>query len=78
MSNPLFNTLGGGAHPGQDNDPQFMRMVSGLNKFRSQLHGDPEQMVMDAVRSGRISQQQLDRVQSMATKIQRMMTGMGL
>ena len=88
MSNPLFNALrgvrGGENHGGiqrapQDNDdPQFMQMVSGLQKFRGQLQGDPEQMVMEAVNSGRITQKQLDMVQGMATKIQRMLTRMGL
>lgn len=76
MGNPLFNALRGSQ--GAGNDPQFMRMVSGLQKFRGQLREDPEQMVMEAVRSGRLSQQQLDMVQGMATRIQRMLTGMGL
>lgn len=72
MPNPLFNALGGGMG---GVPPQFAQLINGLNQFRRQFQGNPQQIVMDAVRSGRVSQQQLDQAQSMATQIQRMLTG---
>lgn len=72
MPSPLFNALGGGMG---SLPPQFAQMLSSLNQFRRQLNGNPQQIVMDAVQAGRVSQQQLNQAQSMATQIQRMLTG---
>lgn len=72
MPNPLFSALGGGMG---GLPPQFQQLVNNLYKFRSQFNGNPQQIVMNAVQSGRISQQQLNQAQNMATQIQRMLTG---
>lgn len=85
MANPIFKMFnnGGGRQDGvnqnqQGNNPQFMQMLGKLKEFRQSFQGDPQQMVMDAVKSGRISQEQLDQVQGMATQIQNMLRSMGL
>ena len=89
MANPIFSIFSGGnaqrgnvnmpGHPGnQKNDPGFMRMFGKLNEFRQSFQGDPEQMVMGALKEGRITQEQLDEVQSKATQIQNMLRSMGL
>lgn len=89
MANSIFKMFSGGnaqqgnanmpGHPkNQKNDPGFMQMFGKLNEFRRNFQGDPEQMVMGALREGRITQDQLDQVQSRATQIQNMLRSMGL
>lgn len=62
MSNPLFNQL-------NQNSP--MSMVQQFNQFRQQMKGvNPQNMVMDMLRSGKINQQQLNQAQQMAQQMQ--------
>jgi hypothetical protein len=62
MSNPLFNQL-------NQNSP--MSMIQQFNQFRQQMKGvDPQNMVMDMLRSGKINQQQLNQAQQMAQQMQ--------
>ena len=64
MSNPLFNQL-------NQNSP--MSMVQQFNQFRQQMQGvNPQNMVMDMLRSGKINQQQLNQAQQMAQQFQSM------
>lgn len=48
-------------------------MIQAFNEFRSNFQGDPEQKVKELVASGKISQQQLNWLQSMATQFQKML-----
>lgn len=75
MSNPLFERFG---KQQEQNDPGFMQMINQLNQFRGTVQGDPQQQVMEMVNSGRVSQEQLNRAQHMATRIQKMLTSMGM
>lgn len=52
-----------------------MQLVQQLNQFRQGITGNPQQIVMDAVRGGRISQEQLNRAQQVAAQIQSMLRG---
>ena len=62
MSNPLFNQL-------NQNSP--MSMIQQFNQFRQQMKGvNPQNMVMDMLRSGKINQQQLNQAQQMAQQMQ--------
>lgn len=62
MSNPLFNQL-------NQNSP--MSMIQQFNQFRQQMKEvDPQNMVMDMLRSGKINQQQLNQAQQMAQQMQ--------
>lgn len=62
MSNPLFNQL---------NQNRPMSMIQQFNQFRQQMHGvNPQNMVMDMLRSGKINQQQLNQAQQMAQQMQ--------
>ena len=64
MSNHLFNQL-------NQNSP--MSMVQQFNQFRQQMQGvNPQNMVMDMLRSGKINQQQLNQAQQMAQQFQSM------
>ena len=72
MSNPLFNTLGGGM--AQGNGP--MQMIQQFMQFKQNFKGDPKEEVQKMLQSGRISQQQLNQVQQMAGRFQHMLKGM--
>ena len=62
MSNPLFNQL-------NQNSP--MSMIQQFNQFCRQMHGvNPQTMLMDMLRSGKINQQQLNQAQQMAQQMQ--------
>ncbi len=62
MPNPIFNALGGGAPQGpmMQQFPKFMQMMRGR---------DPQQMLNELVSSGKVSQAQLNAVQSQARQI---------
>ncbi len=61
MANPLFNALGGG---------QQSPMMQQFGQFMQQMRGrDPQQMINELVRSGRLSQQQLNQVQQQAQQM---------
>lgn len=53
----------------------FAQMVQSFNQFRSNFKGDPKQTVMNMVKSGRISQAQLNQAQQMANQFQQMLGG---
>lgn len=65
MSNPLFSALGG-----QKN------MMSDFQRFMEQMQGvDPNQEIEKMLRSGKITQAQLNQAQQMAQQMQAMMGG---
>lgn len=72
MSNPLFNALGGGLPQG--NGP--MQMIQQFMQFKQNFKGDPKAEVEKMLRSGRISQQQLNQVQQMAGRFQNLLKNM--
>lgn len=62
MSNSLYNQV-------NQNSP--MSMVQQFNQFRRQMQGvNPQNMLMDMLRSGKINQQQLNQAQQMAQQMQ--------
>lgn len=69
--NPLFNALGGGQMPGPMG--QFQNMVQQFRQFKQSFQGDPRAEVEKLVRSGKISQQQLNQLQQMAGQFQQLM-----
>ena len=69
MSNPLFNTLGGGMPQG--NGP--MQMIQQFMQFKQNYKGNPKEEVQKMLQSGRISQQQLNQVQQMAGQFQNLL-----
>ena len=70
MSNPLFQMLG----KPQNNGP--MQMMQQFMQFKQSFKGDPKAEVQKMLKSGRISQAQLDQVQQMAQQFQSMLRGM--
>lgn len=82
MSNP-FSQMANAPMPGPMGN--MMQMLQRMNpaQLRSQftnfcnnLQGNPQQIVMDMVNSGRISQEQLNMAQQMVRPFQQMMGGM--
>ena len=49
-----------------------MLMIQKFNEFKNSFTGDPEQEVKKLVSSGKISQQQLNQLQTMAAQFQNM------
>lgn len=72
MSNPLFNTLGGGMPQG--NGP--MQMIQQFMQFKQNFKENPKAEVEKMLQSGKISQQQLNQVQQMAGQFQNLLKNM--
>ncbi len=64
MSNPFFNALGGGQMPGPVGG--FNQMVQQFNQFKQTFKGDPKAEVEKLLKSGAMSQQELNQFQNMA------------
>lgn len=71
MGNPLFDALGGGRVPGHMGN--FQQMMQQFQQFKSTFQGDPKAEVEKLLQSGKISQQQLNVLQTMAKQFQSMM-----
>lgn len=67
-NNPFFNALGGGQMP-MTNFPQLLQQ---FKQFKANFKGDPKAEVEKMLQSGRISQDQLNKIQSMANQFQRL------
>lgn len=50
-----------------------MQLIQQFQQFKQTFSGNPQQMVMQMVQSGKISQAQLNQVQSMATQFQQLL-----
>lgn len=69
MANPLFNAMGG-----QRNGP--MGMMQAFQQFMQQNRGkDPNEMIQQALSSGRLTQQQLDQIQQAAKQVEGQFNG---
>ena len=68
MPNSIF-----GQQPPQNNAPiPNAQMIEMFNQFRSNLKGDPKQMVMNMLSQGKISNGQLQQVMNLAKQMQHM------
>lgn len=65
MSNPLFNQLGGSQQNGMG---QIMQQ---FNQFKQTLKGNPQQIVMDMLKTGKITQADLNGAQAFANQFGR-------
>lgn len=70
MANPIFNLLGGNTG---GNFPPFMRMMQQFQQFRANFQGDPKAEVQKLLQSGKLTQEQLNQLQAMATQLQKML-----
>lgn len=64
MANPLFSMLGG--HTPQNGMSQ---MIKQFQEFKKTITGNPQDLVMQMLNNGQISQQQLNEAQMMANQL---------
>ena len=69
--NPLFNAIGGGQLPGTMG--QFQNMIQRFRQFQNSCQGDPKAEVEKLVQSGKISQQQLNKLQQVAGQFRQLL-----
>ena len=62
MSNPIYNALG--------NAPNNNNIINQFLEFKKQMNGkNPQEEINNLLRSGKISQEQLNQVQQMAMQM---------
>ncbi len=64
MANPLYQQYG------QPVNPQMAQMKRAFNEFKKTVKGDPQQIIMQAMQEGRITQEQLNEAQAMERQLQ--------
>ena len=52
---------------------QFQQMMNQFQQFRQTFQGDPKAEVEKLIQSGKMTQQQLDQLQTMATQFQKLL-----
>lgn len=70
MANQLFNMLGGNKQQNMPFDKN--NFMSKFNQFRQSFQGDPQQKVQELLNSGKMSQEQFNKLSQMANQIQHM------
>jgi len=65
MNNPIFNTM-------MKNTPlgNVQNMIQQYRQFRQTFQGDPQQKIQEMLKSGQITQAQIDQARTMATQFQ--------
>lgn len=63
MANPLYQQYG------RPIDPRMAQMKNAFNDFRKKVNGNPQQIIMQALQEGRITQEQLNQAQAMAQQL---------
>lgn len=77
MANPLFDQLGGNQPqqaPQQPNDGGFGEMMAQFQQFCQQYRGNPSAEIDQLVKSGKVTQAQVDQVRQMAPQMVQQMT----
>ena len=68
MANPFLKAMGGVQMPGPMG--QFQQLMQQFNQFRANFQGDPKSEVEKLLQSGKISQNQLNQIQTMAKQFE--------
>ena len=63
MPNSLYNQLNNQPNFGNNN---FQNMLNEFNKFKNSFQGDPQQIVQELLRTGKMSQAQYNQLSQMA------------
>lgn len=69
MGNPLASLFGNAQQP-QNN---MLGLLGQFQQFKNTFKGNPEQMVQELRRSGKMSEAQFQQLSAMATQFQKMM-----
>ena len=67
MPNQLYQQI-------NNNQGGLLGMVQKFNEFRQNFQGDPQQMVQQLLNSGRMTQQDYNRLSQMATEFQKLLS----
>lgn len=67
MPNNLYQQMN------QNNSNNFQGMINEFIKFKNSFQGDPQQMVQQLLQSGKMSQAQLNYLQSIAFEFQKVL-----
>lgn len=77
MANPLYSQLGGNPtaanQPQQPNDGGFGAMMAQFQQFCQQYKGNPGAEIDQLVKSGKVTQAQVDQARQMASQFMRLM-----
>lgn len=73
MPNSLFNALGGGMPAMPNPMGQFGQMMRQYQQFKANFQGDPKAEVQKLLQSGKMSQNQLNWLQTMANQFQQLL-----
>lgn len=68
MPNPLFNLLGG-----NNSLNPMANVINQFMQFKQSFRGNPQQQVQNLLNSGRMTQQQFNQLQAMATQFQKLL-----
>jgi len=70
MANPLYGLLGGqaGTLSGEQTN-----LINEFKQFKAGISGDPRQQVQELLNSGRMTQEQFNRYQAMATELRKVL-----
>lgn len=68
--NPLFQSIGKMTMPQMGG---FGQMIQQFQQFKATFQGDPKAEVMKMLQSGKITQQQLNQAQAMATQFKNLL-----
>ena len=67
MANSIYNQLNNNISNNLFQNPQFL--LNQINEFKKTLQGNPQQMVMQLLQSGRMSQQDYNQYRLMTSQI---------
>lgn len=73
MPNPIFSALGGGMPTMPNPMVQFGQMMRQYQQFKANFQGDPKAEVQKLLQSGKMSQNQLNWLQTMANQFQQLL-----
>jgi len=66
MNSPVFNALSTNSAPV---NPSLMQRLQQFNEFKRTFNGNPQQIVQDLLKSGKMTQAQYDAIVPQATQL---------
>lgn len=73
MPNSIYQQLSNSNSSNGNNFQNPQNLINQFNEFRKNLQGNPQQIVQQLLQSGRMSQAQLNYLQSMAFEFQKIL-----
>lgn len=73
MANSIYQQLNSSNNSNNFNFPNPQNLINQFNNFRRTLQGDPQQMVMQLLQNGTMSQQEYNNLRQMAQQFQQLL-----